>query len=158
MQMSGFARPRMVTFRRPARDARGRKQYRYHEKWREARDETKYDRMVTFGAALPKIRKRVQQDLARRGLPKEKVLATIVSIMERTFIRVGNEEYARENKSYGLTTMRNNHVKVNGTKVRFKFRGKSGVMHEVDIADRRLSRIVKKVQELPGPGSFRLFG
>ncbi|MEP6809055.1 MAG: DNA topoisomerase IB [Chthoniobacterales bacterium] len=136
------------------RDARGRKQYRYHEKWREARDETKYDRMVIFGAALPKIRKRVAMDLARPGLPKEKVLATIVSIMERTFIRVGNEEYARENNSYGLTTMRNRHVAVNGTKVRFKFRGKSGVEHSVQIADRRLSRIVKKVQDLPGQELF----
>ncbi len=135
-------------------DARGRKQYRYHEKWREAREETKYDRMVIFGAALPKIRKRVAADLERRGLPKEKVLAAIVAIMERTFIRVGNEEYARENKSYGLTTMRNNHVQVSGTKVRFKFRGKSGVMHEVDMADRRLSRIVKKVQDLPGQEVF----
>ncbi len=135
-------------------DARGRKQYRYHEKWREAREETKYDRMVIFGAALPKIRKRVAADLSRRGLPKEKVLATIVSIMERTFIRVGNEEYARDNKSYGLTTMRNNHVEVSGATVRFKFRGKSGVMHEVDMADRRLSRIVKKVQDLPGQEVF----
>ncbi len=136
------------------RDARGRKQYRYHEKWREAREETKYDRMVIFGAALPKIRKRVAADLARKGLPKEKVLATIVAIMERTFIRVGNEEYARENHSYGLTTMRNNHVAVKGSKVHFNFRGKSGVQHEVDLADRRLGRIVKKVQELPGQELF----
>jgi len=136
------------------RDARGRKQYRYHEKWRAARDETKYDRMLTFGAALPKIRKRVEADLALPGLPKEKVLATIVSIMERTFIRVGNEEYARTNKSYGLTTMRNKHVDVKGSKVQFKFRGKSGVEHAVDIADRRLARIVKKVQDLPGQELF----
>ncbi len=135
-------------------DARGRKQYRYHEKWREARDETKYDRMVIFGAALPKIRRRVKRDLARRGLPKEKVLATIVAIMERTFIRVGNEEYARENNSYGLTTMRNKHVAVKGEKVQFKFRGKSGVMHEVDVADRKISRIVKQVQDLPGQELF----
>ncbi len=136
------------------RDARGRKQYRYHEKWREARDETKYERMVVFGAALPKIRKRVQEDLALSGLPKNKVLATIISIMERTFIRVGNEEYARENKSYGLTTMRNRHVKVNGAKLRFNFRGKSGVEHQVDVADRRLARIVKKMQDLPGQELF----
>ncbi len=136
------------------RDARGRKQYRYHERWREKRDETKYDRMLIFGAALPKIRKRVEADLALPGLPRNKVLATIVSLMERTFIRVGNEEYARTNKSYGLTTMRNKHVKVNGTKVRFNFRGKSGVEHEVDIADRRLARIVKKVQDLPGQQLF----
>ncbi len=136
------------------RDARGRKQYRYHEKWREARDETKYERMVIFGAALPKIRERVEADLALSALPKNKVLATIVSIMERTFIRVGNEEYARENKSYGLTTMRNRHVKVTGTKLRFNFRGKSGVEHQVDVADRRLARIVKKVQDLPGQELF----
>ena len=136
------------------RDARGRKQYRYHEKWREARDETKYDRMLTFGAALPKIRKRVEEDLALPGMPKNKVLATIVAIMERTFIRVGNEEYARTNKSYGLTTMRNKHVDVKGHKVSFKFRGKSGVTHEMEIADRRLARIVKKAQELPGQELF----
>ena len=136
------------------RDARGRKQYRYHEKWREARDETKYERMIIFGAALPKIRKRVQEDLALPGLPKNKVLATIVSIMERTFIRVGNEEYARENKSYGLTTMRNRHAKVRGGKVCFTFRGKSGVEHKIDVADRRLARIVKKVQDLPGQDLF----
>ena len=96
------------------RDARRRKQYRYHEKWREFREETKYERMVLFGAALPKIRKRVEEDLASSGLPKNKILATIVSIMERTFIRVGNEEYAKQNRSYGLTTMRNRHVKVKG--------------------------------------------
>lgn len=136
------------------RDARGRKQYRYHEKWREARDETKYDRMLIFGAALPKIRKRVEEDLALPGLPKNKVLATIVSIMERTFIRVGNEEYARQNNSYGLTTMRNKHVDVKGSKVRFKFRGKSGITHEMEVADRRLARIVKKAQDLPGQELF----
>ncbi|CAN5443000.1 DNA topoisomerase IB [soil metagenome] len=136
------------------RDARGRKQYRYHEKWREARDETKYERTLIFGAALPKIRKRVEEDLALPGLSKNKVLATIVSIMERTFIRVGNEEYARTNKSYGLTTMRNKHVAVKGSKVQFKFRGKSGVEHQHAIADRRLARIVKKVQDLPGQELF----
>jgi len=136
------------------RDARRRKQYRYHEKWREARDETKYDRMLTFAAALPKIRERVAADLARPGLPREKVLATIISIMERTFIRVGNDEYARTNNSYGLTTMRNRHAAVKGTKVQFKFRGKSGVTHQVEVADRRLARIVKKAQDLPGQELF----
>lgn len=136
------------------RDARRRKQYRYHEKWREARDETKYDRILTFGAALPKIRRRVEEDLALPGLPKNKVLATIISIMERTFIRVGNEEYAKSNKSYGLTTMRNKHVKVTGTKLRFNFRGKSGVEQEANVDDRRLSRIVKKLQDLPGQDIF----
>ena len=136
------------------RDARRRKQYRYHEKWREARDETKYDRMLIFGAALSKIRKQVEEDLTLPGLPKKKVLATIVSIMERTFIRVGNEEYAKSNKSYGLTTMRNKHVKVNGSKLRFNFRGKSGVAHDVNVDDRRLARIVKKLQDLPGQEVF----
>ncbi|MGI9088735.1 MAG: DNA topoisomerase IB [Chthoniobacterales bacterium] len=136
------------------RDARGRKQYRYHEKWRAERDENKYEKMVAFGAALPKIRKRVEADLSLPGLPKNKVSATIVSIMERTFIRIGNEEYARENKSYGLTTMRNRHVNVTGSKIRFKFRGKSGIDHQMEVADRRLARIVKKAQELPGQELF----
>ncbi|CAN5697310.1 DNA topoisomerase IB [soil metagenome] len=136
------------------RDARGRKQYRYHEKWRETRDESKYDKMLIFGAALPKIRKRVEADLALPGLPREKVLATIVSIMERTFIRVGNEEYVKQNNSYGLTTIRNRHVKVKGAKVNFKFRGKSGIEHAVEVADRRLARIVKKTQDLPGQQLF----
>lgn len=136
------------------RDARGRKQYRYHEKWREARDETKYDRMLIFGAALPKIRERVEADISLPKLPKNKVLATIISIMERTFIRVGNEEYTRTNKSYGLTTMRNKHAAVKGAKVQFTFRGKSGVEHQLAIADRRLARIVKKVQDLPGQELF----
>ena len=110
--------------------------------------------MLVFGAALPKIRERVEADLALPGLPKNKVLATIVSIMERTFIRVGNEEYARTNHSYGLTTMRNKHVAVNGAKVQFNFRGKSGVEHQIAVADRRLARIVKKVQDLPGQELF----
>ncbi len=136
------------------RDARRRKQYRYHEKWRETRDESKYDKMLIFGAALPKIRKRVDADLSRSGLPREKVLATIVSIMERTFIRVGNEEYAKQNSSYGLTTIRNRHVKVKGAKVSFKFRGKSGVDQAVEVADRRLARIVTKVQDLTGQELF----
>jgi DNA topoisomerase-1 len=136
------------------RDARGRKQYRYHEKWRETRDSSKYDKMLTFGAALPKIRERVEADLALPGLPRNKVLASIVSIMERTFIRVGNEEYAKQNHSYGLTTIRNKHVKVKGTKVEFTFRGKSGVEHQIAVADRRLARIVKKVQDLPGQELF----
>ncbi len=136
------------------RDARGRKQYRYHEKWREARDETKYDRMLIFGAALPKIRQRVEEDLALPGLPKNKVLATIISLMERTFIRVGNEEYAKQNKSYGLTTMRNKHVKVKGSVLRFNFRGKSGVEHDVNVDDRRLAKIMRKLQDLPGQEVF----
>src|SRR3984893_14439530 len=118
------------------RDARRRKQYRYHERWRAARDEDKYDRMVLFGEALPKIRKRVEADLALPGLRQNKVLAAVVQLLQRTFIRVGNEEYARDNKSFGLTTMKGWHVDVNGSKLRFRFRGKSGIKHDVDIQDR----------------------
>jgi DNA topoisomerase I len=138
-----------------ARDARGRKQYRYHERWREVRDENKYDRMLVFGKALPKIRRRVNRDLKRRGLPREKVLATVVQLLERTFIRVGNEEYAKENKSFGLTTLRNRHVDVTATKLRFSFRGKSGKEHEVDVTDRRLAKIICQLQELPGQEVFQ---
>ena len=137
------------------RDARRRKQYRYHERWREIRDENKYDRLVNFGKALPKIRRRLEKDLARSGLPREKVLATIVQLLERSFIRVGNEEYARENKSFGLTTMQDRHVDVQGSKLRFRFRGKSGRQHEVDVTDRRIARIVSKLQDLPGQDLFQ---
>ena len=147
------------------RDARGRKQYRYHDRWRVIRDEAKYDRMIAFGQALPALRARVEADLGRRGLPREKVLATVVRLLEVTLIRVGNEEYARANHSYGLTTLRNRHVDVEGSKVRFHFRGKSGVRHDVAVSDRRLARIVHRCQELPGqelfqfevePGSFHV--
>ncbi len=137
------------------RDARRRKQYRYHERWREIRDENKYDRLVNFGKALPKIRRRLKKDLALNGLPREKVLATIVQLLERSFIRVGNEEYARENKSFGLTTMQDRHVDVKGSKLRFRFRGKSGRQHEVDVTDRRIARIVSKLQDLPGQSLFQ---
>src|SRR5947207_4896782 len=137
------------------RDARGRKQYRYHERWREVRDENKYDRMIVFGKALPKIRRRVNRDLKRRGLPREKVLATVVQLLERTFIRIGNEEYAKENKSFGLTTMRNQHVDVTATRLKFSFRGKSGVKQEVDVTDRRLAKIIRQLQELPGQDIFQ---
>lgn len=137
------------------RDARRRKQYRYHERWREIRDENKYDRLVSFGKALPKIRRRLKKDLALSGLPREKVLATIVQLLERSFIRVGNEEYARENKSFGLTTMQDRHVDVKGSKLRFRFRGKSGRQHEVDVTDRRIARIVSKLQDLPGQSLFQ---
>jgi DNA topoisomerase-1 len=136
------------------RDARGRKQYRYHPGYREARDETKYERTIAFGLALPGIRKRVDRDLARQGLPREKVLATVVKLLETTLIRVGSEEYARTNKSFGLTTMRNRHVSVKGAKVEFKFRGKGGIRHNVDVEDRRLARIVARLQELPGQALF----
>ena len=119
------------------RDARGRKQYRYHPRWREVRDEAKYGRMIDFAQALPRIRAPADRDLRRRGLPREKVLAPVVRLLEATLIRVGNEEYARENRSFGLTTLRDRHVKVDGASVRFSFRGKWGKEHEVPITDRR---------------------
>ena len=132
------------------RDARGRKQSRYHPRWREVRDETKYERMTIFGATLPGIRERVEHDLSLPGMPRPKILAAIVRLMEVTLIRVGNEEYARENQSYGLTTMRNKHVEVEGSSVTFKFQGKSKVRHTVDINDRRLARIIQRCQDIPG--------
>ena len=137
------------------RDARGRKQSRYHPRWREVRDETKYGRMVQFAQALPQIRERVKKDLALPGLPREKVLATIVSLMEQTHIRVGNQEYAKENGSYGLTTLRNKHVEVNGSQVTFSFQGKSKVHHTVSLQDRRLARIIKQCEDLPGYELFQ---
>ena len=137
------------------RDARRRKQYLYHERWREVRDENKYDRIIAFGKALPKIRRRVAHDLKLSGLPREKVLATVVQLLERTFIRIGNEEYARENKSFGLTTMKDRHVEVTGSKLRFRFRGKSGKEHEIDVSDRRIATIVSKLQDLPGQDLFQ---
>jgi len=140
------------------RDARRRKQYLYHERWREVRDENKYDRIISFGKALSKIRKRVSQDLKLPGLPREKVLATVVQLLERTFIRIGNEEYARENKSFGLTTMKDRHVEVKGAKLRFRFRGKSGREHEVDVTDRHIAKIISKLQDLPGQDLFQYLG
>lgn len=137
------------------RDARGRKQYRYHDRWREVRDENKYEKIVLFGHALPKIRKRVEEDLSLPGLPRNRVLAAVVHLLERTFIRVGNEEYARDNKSFGLTTMRDQHVEIKGSKLRFRFRGKSGIRHEIDVTDRRMAKIVSKVQDLPGQELFQ---
>ena len=137
------------------RDARRRKQYLYHERWREVRDENKYDRIIAFGNALPKIRRRVAKDLKLSGLPRDKVLATVVQLLERTFIRIGNEEYARENKSFGLTTMKDRHVEVKGSKLRFRFRGKSGRDHEVDVTDRRIAKIISKLQDLPGQDLFQ---
>ena len=137
------------------RDARGRKQSRYHPRWREIRDETKYERMSLFASVLPLIRERVDHDLSLPGLPRNKVLATIVSVMENTFIRVGNTEYAKENKSYGLTTMRNKHVDVDGSTVTFTFQGKSRVHHSIDLQDRRLARIIKRCQDIPGYELFQ---
>jgi DNA topoisomerase I len=137
------------------RDARGRKQYRYHPRWRAVRDEAKYGRMLAFGQALPIIRARTDEDLARRGLPRRKVLAAVIGLLEATLIRVGNEEYARDNGSFGLTTFRDRHASIRGSTVVFHFRGKSGKEHRVGVQDRRLSRIVRKCQELPGRELFQ---
>jgi DNA topoisomerase-1 len=137
------------------RDARGRKQYRYHPRWNHVRNETKYDRMLTFGRLLPRIRRCVAEDLRRSGLPRDKILATVVRLLEATLIRIGNEEYARTNESFGLTTLRDRHVKVKGATLQFEFRGKSGIRHTVDITDRRLARIVKQSQDLPGYELFQ---
>lgn len=137
------------------RDAKGRKQSRYHPRWRETRDETKYERMPAFAASLPAIRKQVVQDLALPDMPRRKVLATIVRLMETTYIRVGNEEYARENHSFGLTTMRNRHVDVDGSTVTFHFTGKSGVKHSVDLTNRRLAKIIRRCQDIPGYELFQ---
>ncbi len=137
------------------RDAKGRKQYRYHPRYREVRDETKFDRMLAFSRVLPAIRERVERDLSRDGLPREKVLATVVRLLEKTLIRIGSDVYARENRSYGLTTMRRRHVEVSGSKLRFEFRGKSGVMRSVAITDRRIASIVQHCQTLPGQELFQ---
>jgi len=136
------------------RDARGRKQYRYHKRWRAVRDENKFDRMIEFAKALPNIRTALARDIALPGMPREKVLATIVSLMATTAIRIGNEEYARENDSYGLTTLREKHVDVKGATVRFHFRGKSGKQQQVEIRDKRIARIIKRSQDLPGQQLF----
>ncbi|MBV9404437.1 MAG: DNA topoisomerase IB [Acidobacteriaceae bacterium] len=136
------------------RDARGRKQYRYHPKYREVRDLVKFDRMRAFGRVLPRIRRIVGRDLARRGLPKRKILAAVVKLLETTYIRVGNEEYAEENGSFGLTTLRNQHVQVLGDTLKFRFRGKSGQHHEITIEDPRLARIVKRCRDIPGSALF----
>ncbi len=136
------------------RDARGRKRYRYHPRWRQARDESKYAKMLVFGRVLPKIRERVEHDLALRGLRRERVLAAAVRLLETTMMRVGNEEYAKANKSYGLTTLRNRHVKVQGGRIHFDFRGKHGLEHHIDLNDRRLAGIIKRLQDLPGQDLF----
>ena len=136
------------------RDARGRKQHRYHPRWREVRDETKYDRMFAFAAALGKIRRRTKLDLAQPSLPREKVLAAVVQLLEKTLIRVGNEEYVRANGSFGLTTLHNRHVNVRGARVTFRFRGKSGREHDVGLEDPRLAAVVRRCRELPGQELF----
>ena len=137
------------------RDARGRKQYRYHERWREVRDEAKYGRLADFAKALPKIRSRVDHDLALPDVPRERVLASAVRILEETYMRIGNTEYARANGSFGLTTLRAKHVDVDGALIVFRFRGKSGKEHEVDIRDRRLARVITRLEQLPGQELFR---
>jgi DNA topoisomerase-1 len=137
------------------RDARGRKQYRYHPRWREVRDESKYGKMLIFGRVLPQIRERVDADLRRHGLPRERVLAAVVRLMEATLIRIGNSEYAKANNSYGLTTLRDRHVEVDGSHIRLSFRGKGGIRCETDINDRRLARIVKDCRDLPGYELFQ---
>ena len=137
------------------RDARGRKQYRYHPRWRAVRDEAKYGRLMEFARALPRIRRRTDRDLRRRGLPREKVLALIVQLLETTLVRVGNQEYARDNRSFGLSTLRDRHLKGNGGELHFSFKGKSGKEHVVPIRDRRLARLVQQCQELPGQELFQ---
>jgi DNA topoisomerase-1 len=137
------------------RDARGRKQYRYHPDWRSRRDESKFARMAAFGRALPHIRARVDEDLRRHGLPKAKVTAIVVRLLELTLIRVGNAEYARANKSFGLTTLRDRHAHFHGAQVRFEFKGKSGVSHCTGVRDRRLARLVKACQDIPGQRLFQ---
>jgi DNA topoisomerase I len=135
-------------------DARGRRQYRYHPSYRQVRDETKFARMSEFALVLPRIRHNVSQDLQLPGIPRQKVLASVVRLLETTFIRVGNIEYARENDSFGLTTLRNRHVDIEGSTVRFRFRGKSGLSHEVEIKDRRIAKVIKACHDLPGYNLF----
>jgi hypothetical protein len=137
------------------RDARGRKQYRYHPRFRAARDETKYEKLFDFVAALPKIRAQCERDLSLPGLPREKVLAAVVRLLEQTLIRVGNEEYSRQNQSFGLTTLRDRHARIRGSEVLFRFRGKSGKEHRVSLNDRRLAKIVKRCRDLPGDELFQ---
>jgi DNA topoisomerase-1 len=138
-----------------ARDARGRKQYRYHPLYRDTRDKSKFRRMLEFSEILPEIRERVERDLRARDLTRRQILATVVMLLDKTLIRVGNDEYARENRSFGLTTMRDRHVEVKGAKLHFTFRGKSGVDHAISITDRRLARIVQQCQDLPGYELFK---
>ncbi len=137
------------------RDAKKRKQYRYHARWRSLRDDVKYERMINFGKVLPDIRRRVDAALRLPGMPREKVLATVVYLLQATMMRIGNEEYARTNKSFGLTTLRTRHVKIDGKAVQFRFRGKSGVFHDIKVEDKRLARIIERMRELPGQELFQ---
>lgn len=136
------------------RDSRNRKQYRYHPRWREHRDASKFSRLAAFAVALPRIRNRVRRDLSKSGMPREKVIAAVVRLLETTLIRVGNTEYSRQNGSYGLTTMRNHHAQVSGARMKFSFRGKSGVRHVIGMEDRKLAAIVRRCQDLPGQQLF----
>jgi DNA topoisomerase-1 len=136
------------------RDDRGRKQYRYHPRWVEIRDRNKYDHVLAFGKILPRLRRQVKNDLRLRGLPKEKIVATVIRLLETTLIRVGNDEYARENHSYGLTTMRNRHARVGSKIIEFDFKGKSGKHHHIELSDPQLARIVRQCQDLPGQDLF----
>jgi DNA topoisomerase-1 len=140
------------------RDARGRKQYRYHALWRTTRDEAKYDKLILFGEVLPKLRRQVADDLALPGLPRARVLAAVVQLLETTLARIGNSEYARTNDSFGLTTLRNRHVRINGSQIAFDFRGKHGTRHSIDLRDRRLAAIVRRCRELPGQELFGYLG
>ena len=137
------------------RDARGRKQYRYHPEWRKVRDEVKYERMIKFGKALPGLRDSVQRELALPGLPRDKVLAAVVRMLDLTGIRIGNEEYARENRSFGLTTLRNKHVQVEGSQIALRFRGKSKVYHTLEVKDRRMANIIRRMRDMPGQELFQ---
>lgn len=137
------------------RDAKRRKQYRYHQLWRESRDEDKFERMIAFGKALPIIRKKVNEALALPGLPQEKVIATIIQLLQLTLIRVGNSEYARNNESFGLTTLRNRHVQINGSNIEFQFKGKSGITHVINVSEKRLAKIIRNIRDLPGQDLFQ---
>jgi len=138
-----------------ARDARGRKQYRYHALYRDARDQSKFRHMIELSEVLPAIRERAERDLRAPELSRRQILATVVQLLDKTLIRVGNDEYARENRSYGLTTLRMQHVQVNGSKLSFSFRGKSGVQHAISVTDRRIARVVQRCQDLPGQELFQ---
>jgi DNA topoisomerase-1 len=137
------------------RDAKGRKQYRYHSQWRTVRDEVKYEHMIDFGLHLPMIRQKIDEDLSRPGLSKDKVLATIIYLLENTMIRIGNDEYVKTNKSFGLTTLRNRHVEITGGVVKFKFRGKSKIEHDISLQDARMARIIKRIMHIPGQELFQ---
>ena len=137
------------------RDAKGRKQYRYHPRWRSVRDEAKFERTAAFGEALPPLRRRVRKDMMRSGLPKEKVVATVVALLDRCFARVGNEEYAKTNGSFGLTTLRDRHASFDGTTMRLRFRGKGGKTHEVEVEDPRITHIVRRCRSIPGQDLFQ---